>query len=51
MSADESDTVSRFVSEVPQWISQPDTSQYVANPARLRRPVRPGFTGTPCSAP
>ncbi|WNM31922.1 glycoside hydrolase [Streptomyces sp. Li-HN-5-11] len=31
ISADESDHVSRFLSQVPQWIGQPGTSQYVAN--------------------
>lgn len=31
VSADESDHVSRFLTDVPQWITQPGTAQYVAN--------------------
>lgn len=31
VSADESDKVARFLNEVPQWINQPGTAQYVAN--------------------
>jgi O-glycosyl hydrolase len=31
ISADESTSVSRFNSEVPQWMAQPDTARYVAN--------------------
>ncbi|WP_196778183.1 glycoside hydrolase [Lentzea aerocolonigenes] len=31
VSADETDKVARFLNEVPQWISQPGTAQYVAN--------------------
>lgn len=31
ISADESDHVNRFLTQVPQWITQPGTAQYVAN--------------------
>ncbi|WP_207916456.1 glycoside hydrolase [Micromonospora sp. KC723] len=31
ISADETDKLPRFLSEVPQWIGQPGTAQYVAN--------------------